>query len=282
MRMQAKRNVISIFKIIIHPFNLVATGAFDSIAPSRSIAIACVEDMLKDTSKNISNNIGQTGDLFASIDDDFDPYDKYSNIQELSLSELLVLEKKSLGYYLSGHPVNAIKYVLSEGNLELSQVDHIVFFEKPFLKFERLLETYVAFAPKGFVSFAKAMPLWIKEKLFQKNLLFNKLKKHDQNYKSNENSSLVINKSKVNENITQNKFQLIDARGEQRFLGLQPEPRKELRSGNIKGSINLPFQKIINENRTFKKKEELILKEQELEKLVLELCLRFTKEFTQL
>ena len=51
----------------------------------------------------------------------------------------------------------------------------------------RLLETYVAFAPKGFVSFAKAMPLWIKEKLFQKNLLFNKLKKHDENFKSDKN-----------------------------------------------------------------------------------------------
>ena len=84
------------------------------------------------------------------------------------------------------------------------------------------------------------------------------IKNDKTNYKSNENSSLVINKSTVNENITQNKFQLIDARGEQRFLGLQPEPRKELKSGNIKGSINLPFQKIINENRTFKKKDELI------------------------
>ncbi len=84
------------------------------------------------------------------------------------------------------------------------------------------------------------------------------IKNDKSNYKSNENSSLVINKSKVNENIIQNKFQLIDARGEQRFLGLQPEPRKELKSGNIKGSINLPFQKIINENRTFKKKDELI------------------------
>ena len=84
------------------------------------------------------------------------------------------------------------------------------------------------------------------------------IKNDKTNYKSNENSSLVINKSTVNKNITQNKFQLIDARGEQRFLGLQPEPRKELRSGNIKGSINLPFQKIINKNRTFKKKDELI------------------------
>jgi carbamoyltransferase len=70
---------------------------------------------------------------------------------------------------------------------KLSEVDQIVFFEKPFLKFERLLETYVAFAPKGFISFSKAMPLWIKEKLFQKNLLFNKLKEHDKNYKSDEN-----------------------------------------------------------------------------------------------
>ncbi len=85
------------------------------------------------------------------------------------------------------YPHNAIEFVLKYSNLKLSEVDQIVFFEKPFLKFERLLETYVAFAPKGFVSFAKAMPLWIKEKLFQKNLLFNKLKKHDQNYKNDEN-----------------------------------------------------------------------------------------------
>ena len=87
----------------------------------------------------------------------------------------------------SNYPKNAIDFVLNYCNLKLSDVDQIVFFEKPFLKFERLLETYVAFAPKGFVSFSKAMPLWIKEKLFQKNLLFNKLKEHDENYKSDEN-----------------------------------------------------------------------------------------------
>ena len=85
------------------------------------------------------------------------------------------------------YPQKAIEFVLKYADLKLSEVDHIVFFEKPFLKFERLLETYVAFAPKGFISFAKAMPIWIKEKLFQKNLLFNKLKEHDQNYKSDEN-----------------------------------------------------------------------------------------------
>ena len=85
------------------------------------------------------------------------------------------------------YPYNAIEFVLNYVNLKLNEVDQIVFFEKPFLKFERILETYVAFAPKGFLSFSKAMPLWIKEKLFQKNLLFNQLKKHDENYKSNEN-----------------------------------------------------------------------------------------------
>ena len=85
------------------------------------------------------------------------------------------------------YPKNAIDFVLNYSNLRLSEVDQIVFFEKPFLKFERLIETYVAFAPKGFVSFSKAMPLWIKEKLFQKNLLFNKLKEHDENFKSDRN-----------------------------------------------------------------------------------------------
>ena len=85
------------------------------------------------------------------------------------------------------YPKNAINFVLNYSNLNLSQVDKIVFFEKPFLKFERLLETYVAFAPKGFASFSKAMPIWIKEKLFQKNFLFNKLKEHDENYKSDKN-----------------------------------------------------------------------------------------------
>ena len=85
------------------------------------------------------------------------------------------------------YPFHAIEFVLNYANLKLSDVDNIVFFEKPFLKFERLLETYVAFAPKGFSSFSKAMPLWIKDKLFQKNFLFNKLKEHDEDYKSDKN-----------------------------------------------------------------------------------------------
>ena len=85
------------------------------------------------------------------------------------------------------YPHNAVEFVLRYTKLKLSEVDQIVFFEKPFLKFERLLETYVGFAPRGFISFAKAMPLWIKEKLFQKNLIYQKLKEHDENYKSDEN-----------------------------------------------------------------------------------------------
>jgi len=82
----------------------------------------------------------------------------------------------------SSYPFNAIEFVLKKGKLRLSEIDYIVFFEKPFLKFERLLETYVAFAPKGFKSFCKAMPIWLSEKLFQKNLLFNKLKEHDEKF----------------------------------------------------------------------------------------------------
>ena len=78
-------------------------------------------------------------------------------------------------------PKNAIKYVLEEGNINLQNVNYVVFFEKPFLKFERLLEKYVAFAPKGFKSFCMAMPIWLNEKLFQKKKLFNELKKHDNN-----------------------------------------------------------------------------------------------------
>ena len=85
------------------------------------------------------------------------------------------------------YPHNAVEFVLDYAKLKLHQIDQIVFFEKPFLKFERLLETYVAFAPKGFLSFSKAMPLWIKEKLFQKNLLFNYLKEHDEYYNSDKN-----------------------------------------------------------------------------------------------
>ena len=83
----------------------------------------------------------------------------------------------------ANYPFNAIEFVLDFAKIKLSEVDHVIFFEKPFLKFERLLETYVAFAPRGFKSFCMAMPIWLKDKLFQKKMLFNELKKHDDNFK---------------------------------------------------------------------------------------------------
>ncbi len=83
----------------------------------------------------------------------------------------------------SSYPYNAVKFVLEFAKLNLSDVDHIVFYEKPFLKFERLLETYVAFAPRGFKQFTKSMPTWLREKLFQKNMLMKLLNEHDHNFK---------------------------------------------------------------------------------------------------
>jgi carbamoyltransferase len=70
-----------------------------------------------------------------------------------------------------GFPANAIAYCLTEAKADATSIDCVVFYEKPFLKFERLIETYLAFAPQGFASFRKAMPLWISEKLFQRDLL---------------------------------------------------------------------------------------------------------------
>ena len=76
----------------------------------------------------------------------------------------------------AGFPDHAIQYCLSEAGLALRDVDHIAFYDKPLLKFERLLETYLAFAPRGFASFSKAMPIWLREKLFLNNLLCTRLK----------------------------------------------------------------------------------------------------------
>ena len=74
-------------------------------------------------------------------------------------------------------PKNAIKYCLDEANIQQDAIDFFVYYDKPFLKFERILETYLAFAPKGFRIFMQSLPIWIKEKLFQKRLLISELKK---------------------------------------------------------------------------------------------------------
>lgn len=82
----------------------------------------------------------------------------------------------------AGFPALAIEFCLAEAGCSLDQVDHVVFYDKPFLKFERLLETYLAFAPRGFSSFRMAMPLWLREKLFLKDLLHKELKRHAPNF----------------------------------------------------------------------------------------------------
>ena len=82
----------------------------------------------------------------------------------------------------SSYPYNSIKYVLSEAKLKLSEIDQIVFYEKPFLKFERLLKTYLAFAPRGFSTFLMSMPVWLREKIFQKKFIFKQLKRNDSEF----------------------------------------------------------------------------------------------------
>ena len=71
----------------------------------------------------------------------------------------------------AGYPAQAIEYCLAEAGIGLGDVDFVTFYDKPFLKFERLLETYLAFAPRGFNSFRQSIPVWLKDKLFQKNFI---------------------------------------------------------------------------------------------------------------
>src|SRR5215471_15185530 len=76
----------------------------------------------------------------------------------------------------AGFPANAIRWCLADARSAHEKIDYVAFYDKPFLKFERLLETYVAFVPRGFTSFRQALPLWLKEKLFQRSLLVRELK----------------------------------------------------------------------------------------------------------
>ena len=82
----------------------------------------------------------------------------------------------------AGFPINAINYCLEAANCSLNEIDYVAFYDKPFLKFERLLETYLSFAPRGFISFKAAMPIWLREKLFQKDLLRKEFQKFDKNF----------------------------------------------------------------------------------------------------
>ena len=76
----------------------------------------------------------------------------------------------------AGFPLNALQSCLRQAGVTAEQVDYVAFYDKPFLKFERLLETYLAFAPRGFTSFRMALPVWLREKLFLKDLLARRLK----------------------------------------------------------------------------------------------------------
>ena len=75
-------------------------------------------------------------------------------------------------------PVSAIDYCLVAAGCQAADIDHVVFYDKPFLKFERLFETYLAFAPRGFRSFATSLPVWVKDKLFQKRVIVEALQEH--------------------------------------------------------------------------------------------------------
>jgi len=88
--------------------SLSKAGAFDSICDSRSIAIACIPDMLKEGDKKASDALF-AGDLFSNVEEDFNPYDQYKDVNPLNFSQKLKYEKEALGFYISGHPVEAIK-----------------------------------------------------------------------------------------------------------------------------------------------------------------------------
>jgi DNA polymerase-3 subunit alpha len=90
---------------------LTKAGAFDTLAPSRSVALACMEDILREGQRN-SIQVAGTSDLFASMEETFDPYEKYINVKDLSKEDLLNHERDALGYYFSGHPVIAIEGVV--------------------------------------------------------------------------------------------------------------------------------------------------------------------------
>jgi thiosulfate/3-mercaptopyruvate sulfurtransferase len=142
--------------------------------------------------------------------------------------------------------------------LGISNSDHIIVYDNSDVFSScRVWYTFLYFGhnPKLISVLDGGFKKWINEKRPTSNKVIGNEKSK---YIAEENTSLVINKDEVNKNIENQKFQLIDARGEKRFLGLQAEPRKELKSGNIKGSINLPFQKLLEKDRTFKKKDELI------------------------
>ena len=188
--------------------------------------------------------------------------------------------RNSIKEYKSEHIVNSIFFDLDKNSnkktklphmlptkreweiivseLGITNSDHIVVYDNSDVFSScRIWYTFLYFGhdPKLVSVLNGSFKKWVNEKRPTSKEI---IKIEKSKYVAKENTSLVINKDEIIKNIDSRKFQLIDARGEKRFLGLQPEFRKELRSGNIKGSINLPFQKLLEEDRTFKEKNELI------------------------
>ena len=143
-------------------------------------------------------------------------------------------------------------------NLGINNSDHIIIYDNSDVFSScRVWYTFVYFGHNtDLVSVLDGnFTKWLKEnRAISKEVI--KISKTD--YEAKENLSMVINKTQVKKNILDKKFQLIDARTKERFSCLVPEPRKGLKSGHIKGSKNMPFQLLLNDDRTFKKKEELI------------------------
>jgi carbamoyltransferase len=113
-----------------------------------------------------------------------------SLIQDGKIINAVQEERFTRNKHDSNFPSNSIKYILEENKLKLNEIDQIVFYEKPFIKFERLIETYLHYVPRGFRSFKNALPIWIKEKLFQKIIIRDLLKEIDLSY-SNKNISFA-------------------------------------------------------------------------------------------
>ncbi len=163
-------------------------------------------------------------------------------------------QKTSLPHMLPGK--NEWETIVS--NLGINNSDHVVIYDNSDVFSScRVWYTFLYFGHNpDLVSVLDGdFKKWLKEKKPTSNKI---IKIVGTKYKASENNSLVINKDQVIENIKNKDFQLIDARGEKRFLGLQPEPRKELKSGHVQGSKNLPFQLLINKDRTFRKLDELM------------------------
>ena len=189
-----------------------------------------------------------------------DALDEY-NLSHISNSIFFDIDKNSNQNTNLSHMLPSTKeWVNIVSNLGINNSDHVIIYDNSDVFSScRVWYTFLYFGhnPDLISVLDGNFKKWINEKRSTSKETKKIIKS---NYTVNENSQLVLNKDQINKNVIGKKFQLIDARGEKRFLGLQPEPRKELKSGNIKGSKNLPFQKLVNikQGRTFKKKDELI------------------------